>query len=186
MTSTSRPESTSTTFRSRTSPPEIYNCKNFIGEHRATSGCSTSSLTTSSASSCTTSGTTSTSTTNTTTTWSTSTASSSSISSANGQTTTTTAILHLHHLCGDLRYNKITSGSRPTSHLLQSGWHAHLGSTSTSRPPVYSKRPHSTSCISSRMGLATSEAHSQVPQRHATSSSSHLSYLKVTHYLFGT
>ena len=28
MTSTSRPESTSTSFRSRTSPPEIYSCKN--------------------------------------------------------------------------------------------------------------------------------------------------------------
>ena len=46
--------------------------------------------------------------------------------------------------------------------------------------PAHSKRPHSTPVISNRLGLATSDAYSQVHQRCTTSSSFHLSYLKVT------
>ena len=60
---------------------------------------------------------------------------------------------------------RFTSGSRETSPVPQSGWHAHLGSTGTSRPPVYSKGSHSTSFSPNRVGLATSVAHCQIPQR---------------------
>ena len=42
---------------------------------------------------------------------------------------------------------RLTSGCRSTSHLSQSCWYAHLGSTSTSRPSVYTQRPHSTSPV---------------------------------------
>ena len=59
---------------------------------------------------------------------------------------------------------RFTTGSRSTSHLPQSCWNAHLGIPGTSRPPVYSEGPHSTSVISDRMGLDTSEAHTQVHQ----------------------
>ena len=56
---------------------------------------------------------------------------------------------------------RVTSGPWQTSRIPQSCQHAHLGSTGTSRPPVYSKRPHSTSFNSNRVGVATSQAHAQ-------------------------
>ena len=60
---------------------------------------------------------------------------------------------------------RYTTGSRSTSHLPQSCWHAHLGITGTSRPPVHTKGSHQTSCITIGMGLVTSEAHTPVHQR---------------------
>ena len=81
------------------------------------------------------------------------------------RTSTTTAIPHLHHLLrrtsGTTRF---TTGSGSTSHLPQNCWNAHLGISGTSRPPVYSEGPFSTSFVSNRIGLDTSEAYAQVHQ----------------------
>ena len=46
-----------------------------------------------------------------------------------------------------------TTGSGSTSHLQQSRWHAHLGITGTSRPPIHSKGSHLTSCSTNGTGL---------------------------------
>ena len=56
------------------------------------------------------------------------------------------------------------TGSRSTSHLPQSRWHAYLGITGTSRPPIPSKGSHQTSCITVGMGLVTSETYTPVHQ----------------------
>ena len=59
---------------------------------------------------------------------------------------------------------RCTTGSRSTSHLPQSRWHAHLALIGTSRPPTHSKGSHQTSCSTNGMGLVTPQAYTSVHQ----------------------
>ena len=59
---------------------------------------------------------------------------------------------------------RYTTGSRSTSHLPQGSWHAHLGITGTSRPPIHSEGSHQTSCNTIRMGLESPQIYTLVHQ----------------------
>ena len=105
---------------------------------------------------------------------------------------TSTTVLHQHRPCGDLQHNKIYISIlidiTSTRILPQSCWHAHLGSTSTSRPAglqhkttldILHLQQNGTGNISSTLSGTSREPCT-------TSSSSHLSCLKVTHYPFSS
>ena len=100
----------------------------------------------------------------------------------------TTAVLHQHHLCGDLQYNRIriwieNDITSTAKWLACSSGHLRYVQTSSSQ-----QRTTLDICHLRQSGIrkmrSTRSCTSREPR--STSSSSHLSYLKVTHYLFGS
>ena len=103
-------------------------------------------------------------------------------------TSTTIAILHQHHACSDLQHNKIhiwiLTDITSTAKLLacSSGQHRYVLTPSLKQKTTFDILHH----LQNGIGNISSTLSGTSREPCATSSSSHLSYLKVTHYLFGS